>query len=101
MSADIVQMYQCRSNSTFETKVTGSKGDEYTVRFGRVHGQKYSHNYTCDCKAGEHGRLCRHVKQVQRQQLRCGWSQQHNGGAPKDGKCPKCGGKIEAVMVAV
>lgn len=99
MSADIVQMFQCRSNSTFERKVTGSTGNVYTVRFGRVHGQKYSHNWTCDCMAGKHGRLCRHVKQVRHE--RCGWSQQHNGGAPVNGKCPKCGGKIEAVMVSV
>jgi hypothetical protein len=49
--------------------------------------------------AGKHGRLCRHVKQVRHE--RCGWSQQHNGGAPVNGKCPKCGGDIEAVMVAV
>ena len=69
------------------------------MKFGRTPGGKYSHGYTCTCKAGEHGRLCRHVKEVRNE--RCGWSQQHNGGTLVNGKCPKCGGDVEAVMVAV
>ena len=38
--------------------VTGSRGDNYLVRFEVVNGRKLA---SCTCKAGERGSLCYHV----------------------------------------
>jgi hypothetical protein len=46
--------------NTFEIK--GSKGDIYTVV---LDGEKAS----CNCQAGSHGRLCKHIKTARQMQI--------------------------------
>jgi len=99
MAADIVQMLQCRSNSEWATKIKGSTGNVYTVTFGPVIGQKYSHGYTCTCPGFKFHGTCKHTARASN--LRCGWHEQFDAGEAQNGKCPRCGGKVEAVMVAV
>src|SRR5262245_6620519 len=41
--------------------VTGSKGDEYTVRFTVAGKEKFG---SCSCRASEFNKVCRHIAQA-------------------------------------
>lgn len=44
-----------------EKKVIGSSGSEYSVT---VRADEKQIKATCNCQAGKHGLLCKHIKQV-------------------------------------
>lgn len=95
----------CLSNEIWERKVSGSNGKTYTVRYGKVNHGQYQYDYTCDCVAFQYGKgkPCKHIKEVEGE--RCGWNFEACMGSaeerPDDGKCPKCGGELRGIRVAV
>ena len=100
MAADLVPMVMCASNEHCEVQVPSSDGKKtYTLTFGRVHGKRYSHGWTCNCKSFQFRGQCKHEEEAEKQ--RCSWHQQWDGGKAKNGKCPECGGEVVAVMVAI
>lgn len=94
----------CKANLNWSKKYTSSSGNgTYTVHYGPVHGGQYSHDYTCDCPAGQHGKMCKHVKQAQQDKCDWGW-EAFCGDDPQpnaDGTCPNCGGPTTGVRIAV
>jgi hypothetical protein len=99
--------YTCDTNGFWETEVTGSKGDKYTVKWSmstepRIYG---THVYSCTCKGFQFRGRCKHIKQVAHQ--RCGWNPQPDPGLQPDQDkngsriCPECGGPATAMRVAV
>ena len=102
----------CQSNTSWETTVTGSKGDVYTVRYGRLYGrqadiQRCQYGYTCTCKGFAFRGTCGHVKQVEASDARCGWNSELDPGngpeqdANGDPCCPECGAPVVSFRVAV
>ena len=102
MSANIESSVQCKSNSYWEIGVDGSNGKKYKVTFERQFGNRdYDYDYECTCPAFKYKPgYCKHIKAVKDE--RCGWSRQWDGGnSTDDNKCPKCGGDVEGVLIAV
>lgn len=94
--------WMCETCESWETKVAGSKpGTQYTVRFGMVFDpeQTYDYDYECDCLAGKHGKKCRHIALAK--PSHCQWHGAYDAGEVVDDKCPKCGGPVRGVSVAV
>lgn len=96
----------CKSNEDWEKQVLGSKGKTYTVKFGQLpSGAEYSHGFTCDCEAYKfgQGKPCKHILAVKDQ--KCDWNHEACMGSgedrPANGKCPKCGGEISVIRIAV
>ena len=113
---DVVATWVCSTNMDWETTVKGSKGAEYTVRWGRLFGQDYvvqecQYGWTCTCPAFTKSRNshlpCKHIKAVEASGARCGWNGtleptatcEHDvNGEPC---CPDCDGPLDAIRVAV
>jgi len=104
--------WTCASNVYWETKVTGSKGDVYTVHFGRLPEGKAmelgaSHGWQCECKGYKYRGTCRHIEQVKASGDRCGWNAELEValecGYDASGEpcCPECGGPVRAMRVAI
>jgi hypothetical protein len=105
-------MWQCSSATGWRREVESSSSDTtYTVSYGPSDPQDpYAYKYSCDCRSykfdsgtDENGH-CKHIRQVRDE--RCGWSQQMDGGKPRENgdgerECPQCGGDAHAVRVAV
>lgn len=97
----------CDSNREWETTVTGSKGAVYTIRFGTLFGRdakrsKVQCGYTCTCPGFQHHGHCKHVQDVHRLGLRCGWNAGFDPGLiPERDVCPDCGGPLYHVSVGV
>lgn len=96
----------CKSNTHWTRQVAGSKGKVYTVVYGQLpRGSQYSHGYSCDCEAFRFGggKPCKHIKAVEHE--RCAWNADAVCGSsepyPPNGKCPKCGGELSGVRVAI
>jgi hypothetical protein len=98
---DLTTIYQwhCETAESWETTVKGSKGAEYTVRWGkRFHWnhQDVQIDYSCTCKSYQFGAgaHCKHIKDVIASGAHCNWMQFHDGGdaIEKNGEhhCPKC-----------
>jgi len=107
---DIVLAWTCASNLSWETKVTGSKGDAYTVWWGRLPEAKAmdvgaTNGWQCECKAYKYRGHCKHIDSVKSQ--RCGWNAflepTCEPEKDQDGKpiCPECGGPVRPMKVAV
>ena len=109
---DIVTMATCRSNVYWKRVVTGSKGDNYTIRFEAVNPEArlVTHDYTCECpdfqirRAHLPGQVCKHISRVKSE--RCGWSELVDGSRAIEGKygkpvCPRCKGPVEYERVGV
>lgn len=101
MAADIEQMVQCKSWSTWTKEVTGKSGETYVISHGLTPWANYQYGMECTCKGFQFRKTCKHVKQAESENECCLWHQQYDGGYLGDGKCPKCGGPVEAVMCAV
>jgi len=104
--------YTCQTNTSWETTVTGSKGDVYTVRYGRLYGrqadiQGVQYGYTCTCKGFSFKGACKHVREVEEQELRCGWNAELDPFVEADKApngnpcCPECGAPAIPFKVAV
>jgi len=88
----------CANNIQGRKEVTGSKGDPYTVEWGRG----YQH---CTCKGFQVRKTCRHIKEAQAET--CRWNAFYEDGEPTEvpvdddhpnGKaCPKCGGEVTSM----
>lgn len=94
--------YHCASAEDWNTKVKGSTGKTYTVRYGSK-GHKnihdVEHDYSCTCEAYRYqSGYCKHIKQVIKEKRRCGWMQFVDGGVPGliQGEliCPECGDSV-------
>jgi hypothetical protein len=101
--------WHCHTSENWSKEVVGSKGKTYTVRWDR-HSHKSQHevqyDWSCSCPAYQHKRgYCKHIEQVKAMAVesggRCGWTQFEEGGQPRDGKCPRCGGEIHSQGYAV
>ena len=108
--------WTCGTNEDWETTVTGSKGDQYTVRWGRLFGrdadvQGCLYGYTCTCPSFTKSRRshlpCKHIKDVEASGQRCAWNlnlepfvdcDHDDQGEPC---CPDCGGPVGAWRVGV
>jgi hypothetical protein len=96
--------WHCLTAESFSTEVTGSKGDKYIVSYddyGHRNKSEVTFDWSCTCmgyKTKKKVGYCKHIDQVIKDNLRCGWMQFTDGGEPveKDGEkvCPKCGGPI-------
>lgn len=96
--------FHCASAESWATQVAGSGSNTYTVRWGWGHKAQHEvqHDWSCDCPAYRHKPgYCKHIQHVIARNLRCGWMQFEDGGAPVDGKCPNCGGAVTAMGWAV
>lgn len=110
MPAEIVTATCCAQYHA-DFKVTGSRGDEYTVSFTGMEGAAY-----CTCKAWEFApwdnKNCKHIEKVWKEA--CLWNPQWRDGGEniitptsyrQDGlqgeSCPSCGGPVVAVRIAV
>jgi hypothetical protein len=107
---DIVTRAMCLTHEQWERTVHGSKGDVYTVSFGRVDEQLRGvmYDYMCTCpdfgirRLPQPGAYCKHIRQVQG--ARCGWDQllhggeawlmSEPGGGPVEWACPECNGPV-------
>jgi hypothetical protein len=98
--------YTCCTNTHWETEVIGSKGDPYRVSYGPTPGGPYQYGWSCECKAFQYGggEPCKHIRQVKDE--RCGWNEEMDPGCSPDGgadgpMCPRCGGPVDYMRVAV
>ena len=87
----------CASAESFETEMDGHK-----IRWERVYGRGYQYDWTCTCPKGKGG-LCKHIKTVKMEGLRCGWNEELEPTAKPapDGTCPDCGGPTKSTRVGV
>jgi hypothetical protein len=100
--------WHCLTAENWQKEVKGSKGDTYIVRWDR-HSHKsqheVEHDWSCTCMAYRKRKgYCKHIEAVMKLEHpegRCGWMQYHDGGSPKDDKCPRCGGEIRSQAYAV
>jgi len=99
-----ITVYACQTAEDYTTTVTGSKGDIYTVRLGRLFGIDLERfgcmfGWSCTCagfrrRYRPRGQYCKHIKEAQK--AHCGWDGMVDGGEPVDGKCPRCGAPVVA-----
>ena len=109
-----ITVFACSSVFDWELEIPGSKPkDTWVVRWSREHkeNEKFKFGYSCSCPAykyrpGE----CKHIKLARRQNRRCGWSQEIDGGEPEsvgeDGGlerlfCPGCGDAVVSYEIKV
>lgn len=101
--------WHCETAEHWSKEVGGSKGATYTVRWDR-HSHKNQHevqyDWSCTCPAYQKRKgYCKHIILVKNTSFenggRCNWQQFIEGGEPKDGKCPRCGGEIHSQGYAV
>lgn len=110
MSPDLSPMtvYGCESVFDWELEVLGSKGNRYLIKWSTEHkeSEKFQYGYSCSCpaykyQAGE----CKHIKRIRRENRRCGWNQEVDGGEPDRVEdrlfCPGCGGPVIAYEIYV
>jgi len=108
--------WTCATNVSWEKKVPGSNGAEYTVSYGLLFGrdaeiQGCQYGYTCTCPAFTKSRKshlpCKHIKAVEASDERCRWNWELEPGAEVgtatggEPCCPECGGPVGVFNVAV
>ena len=79
----------------------------WLVRFDRHHHRNpdVQTDWSCTCPSYKFERgldlagYCKHIRAAK--PGRCGWMQFSDGQEPVDGKCPKCGGPVEAMTWGV
>lgn len=109
---DVIATWLCASNIYWETRVKGSKGDEYTVWWGRLPESLQDrfycqHGWQCSCKGFKFRATCKHVEQVKASGERCAWNAELEPTAEcardsnGDPVCPECGGRVTTMRVAV
>lgn len=104
--------WTCATNFYWSTDVEGSKGAVYTVHWGRLPEARImetgaQRGWQCECKGYKFRGTCKHIKQVEASDLRCGWnatletSEDCDYSGDGDPYCPDCGGAVRAMRVAV
>lgn len=104
--------WTCASNFYWSTNVTGSKGDVYTVWWGRLPEARImetgaQHGWQCECKGYKFRGTCKHIREVKADNDRCGWNATLEPSAEcaydslEEPVCPECGGAVRAMRVAV
>jgi len=108
---DLTRMFAwtCCTNISWNIDIPGSKGAWYKVSFEHMpstHPVQY--DWTCTCKSYQYGggKYCKHIVAVKNAEKRCGWNAELEPTAQaltSDGehKCPRCGGPVESIQVAV
>lgn len=96
--------YICCTNVHWSKTVVGSKGGQYTVTFGFQPTGPVQYDWSCTCKGYKFRHGCRHIEDSKGE--RCGWNNELDPGLQPDfvngeARCPKCGGPITLVQVAV
>jgi len=99
-------MWTCQTNLEWVGHVRGSKNRVYEIFYRELDTRRSSEQgaefgWMCGCPAFifgaglDHRGCCKHVKEIEARQDRCGWS----GVEPKSTKhgvtCPDCGGPVE------
>ena len=89
----------CSENVRFEQEVPGSKGETYSVRYGRTPTGRYQYGWTCTCKAFKFRGRCKHIEACK--PLRCTEGRDAVVGSPTPmgDTCPRCGGSTSVVEV--
>ncbi len=103
--------YTCESNLMWgPVKVRSSDGtDTYHVSWGRLLGDRsgFTFGWLCTCKGWAHRGTCRHTKEVEAKNRRCGWNAELfptlDPYKNKDAElcCPECGAPAVPRKVAV
>lgn len=98
----VENVWVCEDVVHFQTIIKGSKDLDYVVYCERG-------KWHCDCKGFKYRGTCKHVKEAEKK--RCTWMQNTHDEEPVEvpicdrfphGKaCPKCGGPLTVVRVAV
>ncbi len=105
MSVIIETFRWCESNELFSREVKGSKNQTYLVEYGTRVAGPYGANWHCECPAFKFGKgkECKHIEAVKEEHCGYGWGAACGSPANDwvDGKCPKCGGKVVPVKVAI
>lgn len=91
----------CAQNIRFETAIPGSKGDNYKVTFGPENPGDYGANWHCECAGFSYRARCRHVEVAKGQKCDAGWEAYAGGDGIEGDACPKCGGPVEIIKIAV
>ena len=92
----------CESLFGWQRVVLGSKLQSYVVTWGRQHKawREVEYDYACTCKAYQmRPGYCKHIEAVKGEH--CRWDAWQDGGAPDDGRCPRCGGPVMSHNVGV
>ncbi len=91
----------CSTNEHFETTAKGSKGETYTVRYGKTPAGPYQYGWTCSCKGFKFRGDCKHVKAAEQERCGHGWEAACGSPAEMGDNCPKCGSETTVIRVAV
>lgn len=90
----------CKTVTDFATKVIGSGGRVYKVRYGKWVTPHYLYDWHCECDGYKFRQDCSHITAAKK--LRCGWNRHHEAySMPEDRKCPDCGGELDFIKVGV
>lgn len=102
--------WHCETAENWSKDVAGSKpGVTYKVTWDRNShkNRQVQFDWSCSCPGYQKrgGVYCKHIILVRNTSHenggRCGWQQFIEGGEPKNGKCPRCGGEIHPQGYAV
>lgn len=88
---NIEHYYACEDTKYFSIKI-----GEYTITHDNYN------DWHCTClgfKYSKGKKPCKHI--IEARSKKCSWNQYIDGGEPVSGKCPKCGGPIIGIKVAV
>ena len=91
----------CASNESWQGQYEGSKGEYYTVEWGRKVRGPVQYGWSCSCPAFKfgRGRECKHIEAAKTE--RCAWNAEMSVGGTDLDKCPECNGPVSSVRVAV
>lgn len=92
----------CAQNTRYRLTVDGSKGDKHEVTFGPENPGDYQSNWHCTCQGFLYRSKCKHVEMGKARKCDAGWDA-HAGGAGLGPvtSCPRCGGPVTVIKVAV
>jgi len=89
----------CETCTSFATRVPGSKGEVHIVAYGWSPTSECQYDWTCSCPAFKFRRKpCKHIEIAKPQ--RCGWNADFSSMEGHQ-ECPKCGGPVEVLRIAV